>query len=97
MSFWAQRAKPTAQNDPDDPRMKLLRRFRSFALFWIAIIVCYFVGTEVLFEKDKAVATDAIPVFILLACCILVACVWHVGAIVVMSLNGMLDKRPWDR
>ena len=97
MVFWAQNAKSKTHSDPNDPRAKLLRRFRGFALFWIAILVSYFVGAEFLFEKDKTVATEAIPVFILLACCILVACVWHAGAIVVMSLNGMLEKRPWDR
>jgi hypothetical protein len=97
MAFWAQQGRSSSQADPKDPRAKLLRRFRGFALFWISILVAYFIGAEFFFEKEKAAATDAIPVFILLACCILVGCIWHVGAIVVMSLNGMFDKRPWDR
>jgi hypothetical protein len=97
MSLWAQHVRPGAENDPNDPRAKVLRRFRGFALFWITILVVYFVGAGIIFEKMKSGDIDALPVFLLLACCILVGCVWHVGAIVVMSINGMFEKRPWDR
>lgn len=74
----------------------MLRRFRSFALFWIGILVFYFVGAGVVFEKTSMPTSNAIPVFVLLLGCILLASLWHAAAVVVMSLNGMMDKRgPW--
>lgn len=84
--------------DENDPRAKMLRRFRGYALFWIAILVGYFVGIGILIERTKSSVIDAMPVFVLISACILVASVWHAAAIVVMSLNGMYDKHgPWGR
>jgi len=96
MARWLQRAYHGPSVDPNDPRGKVLRRFRGFALFWIAILVFYFVGAGFVFEKTSMATSNAIPVFVLLLGCILLASIWHAAAVIVMSLNGTMDRHgPW--
>jgi len=67
-----------------------LRRFRNYALFWIAILVLYFVGADFLIGQTKTDPAWAAPVLMLLMGCILLAAIWHAAAIVSMSLKGLL-------
>jgi hypothetical protein len=93
-----QRLNNRAEN-PNDPRVKLLRRFRGFALFWICILVAYFVGLEYFIEKSKTSVVSTFPVFLLLTGCILIAAVWHAAAIVAMTVTGLFERnghgKPW--
>ena len=73
-----------------DTRAVELRRFRSYALFWIFILVFYFVGADLLIEQMKMDLMSAAPVLLLLMGCIFIAAIWHAAAIVSMSLKGML-------
>jgi len=86
-------ANPWAQHDANDARVVTLRRFRNFALFWIAILVGYFLGIGIFLEAAHMAYGEAAPVLMLILGCILVATIWHAAAIVTMTLSGTLDRK----
>jgi hypothetical protein len=92
MNLWLHREKRTVPKDLDR-RVKTIVRFRAFALFWLGILVLYFVSLWVFVEETKTPPVSAIPIFVLLCGCIIIAAVWHAAAIVVMDMQAMLDKR----
>jgi hypothetical protein len=80
--------------------LKLLRKFRAFALFWIAILVMNFVAVGFILEYSHTPLAQAAPAFALLAGCIAIGAVWHAAAVLALSQAGLLDEKrpgPWGR
>jgi hypothetical protein len=80
------------KDDVNDPRLRILRRFRNFAIFWIIVLVTYFVGVGLYLNATGTPIANATPILILLFGCILIAAVWHAAAVVTMSTAGFLDR-----
>ncbi|MDE2465844.1 MAG: hypothetical protein KGO02_19330 [Alphaproteobacteria bacterium] len=80
------RQRQSAHGSPNDPRAGILHRFRNYALFWIAILVAYFLGSGALLKASNAPIESAVPVLLLLFGCILIGSVWHAAAVVSMGM-----------
>jgi hypothetical protein len=89
-----ERPMPMGQkDDPNDPRAKVLQRFRNFAIFWIAILVAYFVGADAFLGATGTPTGSALPILLLLFGCVIIGAVWHAAAIVAMTAARQLDER----
>jgi hypothetical protein len=80
------------REDPNDPRVIVLRRFRNLAIFWIGILVAYFVGVGAFLDATHTPAASALPIFMLLFGCIVIGSVWHAAAIIALTASNLLDK-----
>lgn len=86
--------------DPSDPRLRILRRFRAFAMFWIVILFVTFAASGFVLQYEHLSLSQAGPAFALLAGCIAIGAVWHAAAILALSHAGLLDEKrrgPWGR
>jgi hypothetical protein len=80
------------KDNPNDPRVRVLRRFRNFAIFWIAILIAYFVGVGAFLDATRTPIASALPVFLLLFGCVLIGSVWHAAAIITMTATNLFDR-----
>jgi hypothetical protein len=80
------------RENPNDPRVIVLRRFRNLAIFWIGILVAYFVGVGAFIDATHTSAESVLPIYILLFGCIIIGSVWHAAAIIALTASNLLDK-----
>ena len=72
---------PEMLSPKDKLRADVLRRFRNFAIFWIAILVIYFVGADAVVTFFGVSISTVLPTLVLLAGVIIIASIWHAAAI----------------
>ena len=81
-----------SKTPPDDPHATVFRQFRNYALLWIIVFIAFYIGAHLVPGYIGWTLGSSSPDFLLISVCILLAAVWHAGAIITLNCGRATQR-----
>ena len=77
---------------PNDLRPIVFLQFRNYALLWITVFIAFYIGAYFIPGYVGSTLASSSPDLLLISVCILLAAIWHAGAIITLNCTKGIEK-----